>query len=127
MPGFAARGAGVLDVAFSADGALRASTLRDAESDRTSVLVSTCGAGGPCREARRVFAGAGRLTELAWSPDGRWLLVSWPDADQLLFLRLPGVRNVVAVSDIRREFDPGGAGRTASPRVAGWIAATDPG
>ena len=23
-------------------------------------------------------------------PDGRWLLAGWPEADQFLFLRLPG-------------------------------------
>ncbi|HUC08164.1 MAG TPA: hypothetical protein VMR96_08740, partial [Solirubrobacterales bacterium] len=38
-------------------------------------------AGGP---TRRLFGVSGHLTELAWSPDGRRLLLAWPAADQWL-------------------------------------------
>ena len=69
---------------------------------------------------RMLFTGAGRFADLAWAPNGKWLLVGWPSADQWLFLRVPGVRKVVAVSGIAREFDPGGRGRARFPRVAGW-------
>ena len=69
--------------------------------------------------AVRRFEGAGRLRDLTWSPNGRWLLVGWPRADQLLFLRI-GDRRIVAVSYVSREFDPGGIGPTGFPRVAGW-------
>ena len=62
----------------------------------------------------------GRISDLAFSPDGRWLLAGWPEADQFLFLRLPGVRRIVAVDDVRREFDPGSPGIGAFPRVSGW-------
>jgi hypothetical protein len=72
---------------------------------------------------RLVFRGEGRLRDLAWSPDGRWLLVGWPAADQWLFLRGPGLRKIVAVSNIGREFDPGGRGPATFPRVAGWCCA----
>lgn len=109
----------VLDVAFSPGGASRATALYSRERDATNVLVSTC-ARGSCREARQVFAGAGRLESLAWSPNGRWLVATLPDADQLLFFRLPGVMKVEAVSDVRREFDPGAEGAGAFPRVVGW-------
>ncbi len=68
---------------------------------------------------RRLFGGPGRFTDLAWSPDGAWLLLGWPDADQWLFIR-PSDRKVDAVSDISRQFAPG-AGRTVGfPHLAGW-------
>ena len=72
------------------------------------------------RSARLVFSGEGRFSDVAWSPDGRWLLVAWPDADQFLFIRTPGVRKVVAVSNIAREFDPGRPARAQFPEVIGW-------
>jgi WD40 repeat protein len=72
------------------------------------------GAGG------RLFVGAGSFGDLAWSPDGRWLLVAWPSADQWLFLRAPRARKVLAVSAISRQFDPGGGGPSEPPGVSGW-------
>jgi hypothetical protein len=62
----------------------------------------------------------GRISDLVFSPDGRWLLAGWQEADQFLFLRLPGVRRIVAVDDVRREFDPGGPGIGEFPRISGW-------
>jgi WD40 repeat protein len=64
---------------------------------------------------RRVFAAAGRLGGVTWSPDGRWLLLSWPSADQWLFIRSTGVRRLLAYSHISEQFGGG-----AFPRVAGW-------
>jgi hypothetical protein len=55
--------------------------------------------------ARLLFAGPGVFGDLAWSPDGHWLLVDWPSADQWVFLH--GNR-VHAVANVRRQF-PGGA------------------
>ena len=67
-----------------------------------------------------VFQGAGRIEGLGSSPDGKWLVAGWPEADQMLFLRVsPRVGKVVAVSNATREFSPGGAG-SGFPRVAGW-------
>jgi hypothetical protein len=71
------------------------------------------------RAPRRLFAGQGRFTDLAWSPNGRWLLVAWREADQWLFVRSSSVRKVAAVSNIARQFDPGGTG-AGFPRIAGW-------
>lgn len=62
----------------------------------------------------------GRISDLAFSPDGRWLLAGWPEADQFLFLRLPGVQRIVAVDDVRREFDPGSPGIGEFPQISGW-------
>jgi hypothetical protein len=51
--------------------------------------------------AKLLFAGPGIFGDIAWSPDGRWLLVAWPTADQWLFLH--GSR-VHAVANIRQQF-----------------------
>ena len=72
------------------------------------------------RGSRTIFTAPGRLEDLVWSPDGRWLLVTWPSADQWIFLRAPTGRGLSAVRNIGREFDPGGPGR-AFPRVSGWV------
>jgi outer membrane protein assembly factor BamB len=66
--------------------------------------------------ARRLFSGRGSFTGLAWSPDGRWLLVPWRDADQWLFFRATGVHAIRGVADIARQF--GGF-----PALGGWCCA----
>jgi hypothetical protein len=63
--------------------------------------------------ARRVFAGAGDFDRIAWSPDARWLLLSWRSADQWLFIRSAAVRKVIPVSGIEEAFGPGAT-------LAGW-------
>jgi hypothetical protein len=50
---------------------------------------------------RLLFAGQGVFGDMAWSPDGRWLLLAWPQADQWLFLHGSRVR---AVANIREQF-----------------------
>jgi WD40 repeat protein len=68
----------------------------------------------------------GRITSLTWSPNGRWLLAAWEDADQWLFLRPsapPRQRASVAFDGISRLFDPGGTGQPVFPRVEGWCCA----
>ena len=55
-----------------------------------------------------LFTVPGRLGPVAWSPDGRSLLVSWPDANQWLFLRPQGrQRPVRAIEDVAAQFAPG--------------------
>jgi hypothetical protein len=54
--------------------------------------------------ARRVFAGAGSFDAVSWSPDGRWLVLSWPSADQWLFIRSATVRKVTPISGIDSAF-----------------------
>jgi hypothetical protein len=112
----------LIDAAVRPDRGL-AYTDYDPEANRTTLLRSECtGVAGPCRTPGPdiVFRAAGRLEEVAWSPSGRWLLASWPEADQFLFFRLPGVRSLLATSGISREFDPGGEGLGGFPRLAGW-------
>jgi hypothetical protein len=61
-----------------------------------------------------LFSGAGVLSGLTWSPDGRWLLVGWPAADQWVFVRADG-KSIRAVANISGQF-----GSQAFPRVDGW-------
>ena len=48
--------------------------------------------------AKLLFAGPGVFGDLAWSPDGDWLLVDWPTANQWVFLH---GAHVQAVANIR--------------------------
>ena len=65
--------------------------------------------------ARSLFRGTGRFEELAWSPDGRWLLVSWEDADQWVLIRAAGSRRLEAVASISQQFRS-----PTFPVVGGW-------
>jgi WD40-like Beta Propeller Repeat len=56
---------------------------------------------------RSLFTGPGRLGALAWSPDGRSLLVPWPEADQWLFLRAGTEGRLAAVGNVAGQFTPG--------------------
>jgi hypothetical protein len=65
-------------------------------------------------DGRVLFSFAGELRGLTWSPDGRWLLVGSPDADQWVFIRADG-RKIVAVSNVSSQFHS-----RSFPRVEGW-------
>jgi hypothetical protein len=66
---------------------------------------------------RRVFTGTGSFQALTWSPNGRWILVSWPDADQWVFVRADG-RGIRAVGNVSEQF------RSLSfPRIEDWCCA----
>lgn len=62
-----------------------------------------------------VFRATG-LGQIVSSPDGRWLLLTWPAADQWVFVRVAAPHTIRAFSGITRQF---GSGRF--PRVSGWI------
>lgn len=66
---------------------------------------------------RRLFAGAGPFEGLAWSPNGRWLLLGWPAADQWVFVRGDG-RSIRAVANVSEQFRSG-----TFPRIEGWCCA----
>jgi hypothetical protein len=65
---------------------------------------------------RVVFRGTGTFGQALRSPDRRWLLVTWPTADQWVLIRTEGRRRIVGASRISAQF--GGASR-----VAGWCCA----
>jgi outer membrane protein assembly factor BamB len=65
---------------------------------------------------RTLFSGPGLLTAPTWSPDGRWILIGWRDADQWLFINADDPRRVKPFDNITEQFGGG-----PFPRVAGWI------
>ena len=69
--------------------------------------------------SREVFAGAGWFANLAWAPSGRWLGLTWDEANQWVFLRVAGqrVRQVEAVSNISAQLG-------THPYLAGWCCAS---
>jgi hypothetical protein len=92
-------------------------------SDRSRIELVRMSSGGPQR--RSLFAGAGRFGDVAWSPNGRWLLAGWEAADQWVFIRSdssrrPAIQRLRAVGNVSRQFDPGGRGAAAFPRLGGW-------
>jgi WD40-like Beta Propeller Repeat len=70
---------------------------------------------------RVLFAARGSLSGPTWSPDGRWLLLGWPRADQWLFIPAERSGRVIAIDRVSEQFDPGDTGAGAFPRVSGWI------
>jgi hypothetical protein len=54
-----------------------------------------------------------------FSPDGEWILLPWPEADQWLFVNTKDER-VTAIADIARQFDANSKGKAGFPDVAGW-------
>ncbi|HEY2601693.1 MAG TPA: hypothetical protein VGI67_09065 [Thermoleophilaceae bacterium] len=102
----------------SPDGRTIALARYDVPEDRSEVFLLRVGSRG--WDARRSFAGAGRFDAVRWSPDGRWLLVTWRDADQWLFLRSAPARRLLAVSSIGRAFEPDRRGRPGFPAAGGW-------
>lgn len=87
---------GFIDASFQPGSHRLAVSLRTAIGSEVRVIdVDRPGRG------QLLFAGPGAFGSIVWSPDGRWLLVGWPTADQWLFLRGSRVR---AVGNIREQF-----------------------
>jgi WD40 repeat protein len=109
--------------AYSPGGQTLAYSTYDSATDSSTVWLVEDG------RKQALFTGESRFQDLVWSPNGLWLLVTWPAADQWLFFRKPGqapsVRGLVSVPSIAREFDPGGQGipplTLPFPRVSGWV------
>ena len=89
---------------------------------RTHEVVAVRAAGSPAgagssvfslSTGRTLFRGTGVFNQLAWSPGGRWLLVSWPTANQWVFVRAGHPKRIVGVSRISPQF--GGF-----PHLDGW-------
>lgn len=88
----------------------------DPDTGRSSVVVVDVATGG----MRTLLQTGERFDRLGWSPDGDWLVVGVPDADQWLFLRTRGPNELRAVSNVSHEFDPGGTGPAPFPRLGPW-------
>jgi hypothetical protein len=100
------------DGALSPDGRTLALVLGGRE-----VVIVSAGSSRPV--LRQVLAGAG-VRAVNWSPDGRWLLISWPAANQWVFIRVAGAPRVAAVSRIAQQFSSAGAAGRGFPQLDGW-------
>lgn len=65
-----------------------------------------------------VLSGFG-VRQVLWSPNGRWLLVSWPAANQWVFIAVAGNPRIAAVSHITQQFDTRSIGG-GLPQLEGW-------
>lgn len=103
------------------------------DGDRLAVVRPTPGAGTelalvptrPGAAPDRVLyetglaGAAGRFGDPIFSPDGEWILLPWPQADQWFFVPA-GDGRVQAVAEISRQLGASGRGPGAFPRVSGW-------
>jgi len=113
-------GARVGAVALAPSGhGLAAATSRVGRSGAARGEIELADLASVGAKSRQLFSGPGRFSGLAFSPNGRWLLVAWPDADQWLFIPLAGGK-VKAVSHISQQFAPGASAPTSFPRLDGW-------
>lgn len=104
-----------LDAAWSPDGRNIAITRYSRATGQSSAVLLDRDLAS---DARTLFSGPGHFPQLAWSPEGQWLLVPWREADQWLFLRARGRSRVTAVADIARQFSPGTRGASFPGSVA---------
>ncbi len=104
----------VLSAALSPSGRRLALVLG---GETGGVVVETTRAPTSRPGLRRVLTGAG-LGQVAWSPDGRWVLASWPAANQWVFVRVGTRPRILAVSHVSEQFSAGSA--TRFPRFDGW-------
>jgi hypothetical protein len=117
-------------IPLPAGAAVRAAAFAPRQSTIAALLERPGRAGSPRSEAlliapdggppRRLFAVSGRLTQLAWSPDGSRLLLAWPAADQWLFLPVGGRGHLQAIGNISSVFSPGLRDQAPFPRIEGW-------
>jgi WD40-like Beta Propeller Repeat len=101
----------ILASAFAPRGHAFAFVTRDRTHERSIVSVEL--RSPRLERQRRVFSALGTIDQIAWSPDGRWLVVGLPGANQWVFVRArgPGLR---AVSNVSEQF--GGS----FPMLRGW-------
>jgi hypothetical protein len=93
-------------------------TVRTAHGEQSKALVVRLG--GRQATLRPLLADPGTFSDVTWSPDGRWLLVAWRDADAWLFLRPGHPGDVQTAGDISRQFSPGSTTERGFPAPAGW-------
>ena len=72
----------------------------------------------PDDEPLQRLLGRGDFARPVGSPDQRWLAVGWPEADQFVFVRVRGGRQLRAISNVSSQF------RSRSfPTISGWCCA----
>ncbi len=98
-----------VDRALSPDGQQIANVEHVGASDR--LIVTNRGGGGEV-----LFFAHGRLTGPTWSPDGHWILIGWPAADQWLFVNADHPEQIVPFDRISKQLNS-----RRFPRVSGWI------
>jgi hypothetical protein len=81
----------------------------------TLALVSGSQSNAELWRGETLFSGTGVFDGIAWSPDGRWLLVAWSTADQWVFVRARGARRIEATSGVSEQFRS-----QTPPRIEGW-------
>ena len=89
--------------------------------DRSRLAVVRLGKGSTVE--RVLLSGVGRFGDLAWSPDGRWLLATWPSANQWVFIRdgerrRGGIEKLLAVANLPAT----GSSQVSSPLKMHWRA-----
>jgi hypothetical protein len=87
------------------------------EADPLGIVRRRGSASALVSGGRVVLRTPGRLSGVASSPDGRWLMVGWPAADQWVFVRTDG-SGLRAVANVSEQFRS-----RAFPRVDGWCCA----
>jgi len=96
--------------------------LRDAVANRSELALLNPGG----LRHRVLFTAPGRLGAPAWSPDGRVLLVPWPDGDQWLLFAPQRKRHPVdVVQGVAAQLAPG-ATRARFPSAVEWAPAARP-
>jgi hypothetical protein len=106
-----------VDIAFAPTHSSLAYVTYDASIGRSAVWTVD---GGGTGRRRQLFEGTGRMTDVEWSPDERWLLAAWESADQWVFVRVgDGASKIVARSSITAQLN-GGATDAPFPTIAGW-------
>jgi WD40-like Beta Propeller Repeat len=106
-------------VAFSPSGS-RIAFIRSSQAGSDLVLGRSAAKEIP---QHTLFSIPGHLVDPTWSPDGRWLLVGWREADQWLFIDTDNPSKVIAINNIDRQFDPGASATGEFPRISGWCCA----
>jgi dipeptidyl aminopeptidase/acylaminoacyl peptidase len=99
------------------------------KGDRSRLALVRFGKGATVE--RVLLSGVGRFGDLAWSPDGQWLLATWPSANQWVFIRAgdrrrSGTEKLLAVANIAQQFAPGSIERPGFPGLGGWCCPTLP-
>ncbi len=103
---------------------------------RVAILAQGYGASGARSEltlyrtvgkqlhSRTVFSAPGVLSGVRFSPRGEWLLLSWPETDQWVFINLATHRKLIrrarSIGDIAAQFAPGKSDALEAPTLGGW-------